>query len=214
MLPLLSTSILDTLKILMIGNMLTYSNQMPATFQDMMHAQERYVIIDSIFIPEGDVQCAILNHLYTGKADCSNEFVQKHKVWSKENSDYSRFVSLCKGYDVVYLQSNRMDEPILYDIILSIDQVIDKDAVIILFQNFSKNISDENARRKELDKQLNYYQQHNKSEKVILLSIGDFFDIFSFSDPSMVLDKTGKPTKEGSDMIAQALFEIVRPYIY
>lgn len=214
MLPLLSTSILDTLKILMIGNMLSYSNQMPATFQDMMHAQERYVFIDSIFLPEGDIECVILNHLYSGKADCSNEFVQKHKVWSKENSDYSRFVNLYKGYDVVYLQSNRIDEPLLYDIILSIDKSIDRDAVIILFQNYSKNISDENARRKELDKQLNYYQQHNQSEKVTLLAIGDFFDIFSSSDPSRVIDKTGNPTKEGSDMIASGLFEIVRPYIY
>ena len=94
------------------------------------------------------------------------------------------------------------------------DQILDKDAIIILFQNYSPINSNEEARRKELDRQLNYFHHHNKSDKVILLSIGDLFDTLMWNNQFALIDDTGLPNKEGSNLIAGALFEIVRPYIY
>jgi len=213
MLPLLSTSLLDTLKILMLGNILTYGNQMPATFQDMMLAQERIVSIDSIFIPKDQVECAILKSIYPESYNCSSTFVQNHKVWEKENESYTDFVKFVSGYDVVYLQSNRIDYPLLYEIINSIDELIGDEAIIILFQNYSTN-TNHATREKELEKQHNYFEQHNKSDKVVLLPVGEVFDIFMDQDPSKILDRSGLPTMQGSEYIAMALFEIIRPYIY
>ena len=113
MLPLLSTSILDTLKILMIGNVLTFTNHMPATFQDLMHAENRTVSIESIFIPGQEPECLILNSLYPEKENCSPKFVQTHKAWEKSNVDYPDFVNLVKGCDAIYLQGNSLDHPLL-----------------------------------------------------------------------------------------------------
>lgn len=214
MLPLLSTSLLDTLKILMIGNVLTFANQMPVTFQDLMHEEDRYVSIDSIFMPALEPECLILKSIYPEAENCSSKFIQSHKVWNKGNSDYSAFVHLVKGYDVIYLQGNKIDNPMLYEIISSLDQIVDKDAAIILFQNYSTNLKDEEARRKELDKQLSYFQDHNKSDRVTLLSIGDLFNTLMGGDYPALIDESGLPTADGSDIIARALFEIVRPYIY
>ena len=213
MLPLLSTSLLDTLKILMLGNIMTFGNQMPATFQDMMSAQERIVSIDSIFTHDDGVECALLKSLYPEPYNCTSSFIQNHKVWEKENEKHANFIKLVTGYDVVYLQSNRIDYPLLYEIINSIDHVIGDDAIIILFQNYSTN-TNLAAREKELEKQLNYFEQHNRSEKVTLLQVGDVFDMFMDQDPSKVLDRSGLPTMQGSEYIAMALFEIIRPYIY
>ena len=214
MLPLLSTSLLDTLKILMIGNALTFSNHMPSTFEDLMLAEERMVNIDSVFIRGEGVECNILKYLYPDQDECSAAFIKSHKVWKKENAEHSEFVNLVKGYDVVYLQSNSIDNPVLYEIISSIDQIIDNDGIIVLFQNYSKNRHNETARKKELDRQDDYFDQHNKSEKVILMPVGDYFDMLTGKDPTSVVDKNGNPTPKGSEIIAQALFEIVRPYIY
>ena len=213
MLPLLSTSILDTLKILMIGNIMTYGNQMPATFQDMMLAQERIVSIDSNFTPDDEIECGLLKSIYPESYNCSSTFIQKHKVWEKENERHADFVKLVSGYDVVYLQSNRIDYSLLYEIINSVDQVIGEDAIIILFQNYSANTNPA-AREKDLEKQLNFFEQHNKSEKVTLLSVGEVFYMFMENDPSEVLDRSGLPTAKGSEYIAMALLEIIRPYIY
>jgi hypothetical protein len=214
MLPLLSTSLLDTLKILMIGNVLTYSNHMPVTFQNLFISEGRRISIDSIFMPDGGPECLLLKYIDIEAEECSSAYVKSHTFWLKENNLYPDFAGLVKGYDIIYLQPQTLIDPRLYEIIESIDQIIDKDAVIIVFQNYSTITSNENDRRKELDQQLHYFQHHNKSEKVTLMEIGSLFDKLTLDDPTGLFDSSGNPTKDGSDIIASTLYEIVRPYIY
>ena len=198
----------------MIGNFMTFGNHMPATFQGYLQADERYVSIDSLFAPDESPVCPILKSIFPETENCLSGFSQSQKVWDRDNANYHAFVALVKNYDVVYLQAQKLDDPLLYDIIESIDRIIHKDAVIIVFQNYSAITSNENARRKQMDKQLDYFQHHHQSDKVILLPIGDLFNQLITSDQYGLVDDLGKPTIEGSNIIANALYEIVRPYIY
>jgi hypothetical protein len=197
----------------MIGNLMTFGNHMPTTFQGYMNADERYVSIDSLFVHNESPACIIIKSLLSKTENCSSDISKEQKVWNQENASYHEFVALVKNYDVVYLQAQKLDDPFLYEIIESIDHIIDRDAVIIVFQNYSTITSNEAARRKQMDKQLDYFQRHHQSDKVVLLPIGDLFNQL-VANQSSIVDDSGNPTKEGSDIIASVLYEKIRPYIY
>lgn len=212
MLPLVPT-LLDTIKILMIGNSLTYFNQMPATFQNLMSENGKVVMIDSIFKPGMNPECLFITALYPDIEICSDEIITTHKVWDRNNVKYKSFSDIFKGYGFIYIQPKELDYVILYEILQSVDRSMDKDAIIILFQNYKNIIWNEDVRRKELDKEYAYFKAANKSKKVALLPIGDLFDLMMKDDSAAgLLDNSNHPTKAGSDIIAAQLAELVLYY--
>ncbi|MBC7885106.1 MAG: hypothetical protein H7X99_06505 [Saprospiraceae bacterium] len=209
MLPL-TTALLDTLKILMIGNSLSYYNQMPITFSEYMNAQGLAVEMDTIFMPGSSLECLFIQTLYPDIKICSPEVEATHQVWQRDNPQHAGFVKLLSGHDVIYLQAIPLEDDVLYEIISSIDKNTGKDVAIIVFQPYKNITWNEEVRKKELVKEYEYFNSHNKSEKVVLLPIGDLFDLqMKYDDRVKLLDSTNHPTTYGSKLIAEMLGELV-----
>ncbi len=214
MLPLATSVLLDTLKILMIGNSLTYYNQMPMSFKHLLEEDGITVSIDTIFMPGSNIECLFIKTFYPELEICSDEIIEKTKVWNRGNAEYGAFVKLVSGYDIVYLQGNELNDPNIYEIINSIDAILEKKGYIIIFQNYKNITWNENVRRKELDKELHYFKEHNQSKRVAILPIGDVFDeMMNMDSSAQLLDNSNHPTQIGSNIIAQKLNELVIYYL-
>ncbi len=86
--------------------------------------------------------------------------------------------------------------------------------LIIVFQSFKNITRNEEVRKKELVKEYEYFNSHNKSVKVVLLPIGDLFDLqMKYDGRVELLYSTNHPTTYGSKLLAEMLGKLVMEFM-
>jgi len=118
--------LLTILKVLIIGNSITYYNNFAERLMTQCQNQQQEIRLDTIFSPGLDIPILIGQYLY-GKEEAiiGKNFILKpqYKYFDKKNNKYQDFVKLILSYDLIYLQSQYWNSQDFKDIVNEIFKI-------------------------------------------------------------------------------------------
>ena len=190
--------LLTILKVLIIGNSITYYNNFAERLMTQCQNQQQEIRLDSIFSPGLDIPILIGQYLY-GK-----NFILKpqYKYFDKKNNKYQDFVKLILSYDLIYLQSQYWNSQDFKDIVNEIFKINPKIKLFIL-QTFSTAIWDKEIFTKEISDAYLIFQKTFKKQinkRIYLLEFGNYL-LDNFDNINEYLDEIIHPTSKGTDLI-------------
>jgi len=197
--------LLTILKVLIIGNSITYYNNFAERLMTQCQNQQQEIRLDSIFSPGLDIPILIGQYLY-GKEEAIIEknFILKpqYKYFDKKNNKYQDFVKLILSYDLIYLQSQYWNSQDFKDIVNEIFKINPKIKLFIL-QTFSTAIWDKEIFTKEISDAYLIFQKTFKKQinkRIYLLEFGNYL-LDNFDNINEYLDEIIHPTSKGTDII-------------
>jgi hypothetical protein len=197
--------LLTILKVLIIGNSITYYNNFAERLMTQCQNQQQEIRLDSIFSPGLDIPILIGQYLY-GKEEAiiGKNFILKpqYKYFDKKNNKYQDFVKLILSYDLIYLQSQYWNSQDFKDIVNEIFKINPKIKLFIL-QTFSTAIWDKEIFTKEISDAYLIFQKTFKKQinkRIYLLEFGNYL-LDNFDNINEYLDEIIHPTSKGTDII-------------
>ena len=197
--------LLTILKVLIIGNSITYYNNFAERLMTQCQNQQQEIRLDTIFSPGLDIPILIGQYLY-GKEEAIIEknFILKpqYKYFDKKNNKYQDFVKLILSYDLIYLQSQYWNSQDFKDIVNEIFKINPKIKLFIL-QTFSTAIWDKEIFTKEISDAYLIFQKTFKKQinkRIYLLEFGNYL-LDNFDNINEYLDEIIHPTSKGTDVI-------------
>ncbi len=197
--------LLTILKVLIIGNSITYYNNFAERLMTQCQNQQQEIRLDTIFSPGLDIPILIGQYLY-GKEEAIIEknFILKpqYKYFDKKNNKYQDFVKLILSYDLIYLQSQYWNSQDFKDIVNEIFKINPKIKLFIL-QTFSTAIWDKEIFTKEISDAYLIFQKTFKKQinkRIYLLEFGNYL-LDNFDNINEYLDEIIHPTSKGTDLI-------------
>ena len=197
--------LLTILKVLIIGNSITYYNNFAERLMTQCQNQQQEIRLDAIFSPGLDIPILIGQYLY-GKEEAiiGKNFILKpqYKYFDKKNNKYQDFVKLILSYDLIYLQSQYWNSQDFKDIVNEIFKINPKIKLFIL-QTFSTAIWDKEIFTKEISDAYLIFQKTFKKQinkRIYLLEIGNYL-LDNFDNINEYLDEIIHPTSKGTDII-------------
>ena len=197
--------LLTILKVLIIGNSITYYNNFAERLMTQCQNQQQEIRLDTIFSPGLDIPILIGQYLY-GKEEAiiGKNFILKpqYKYFDKKNNKYQDFVKLILSYDLIYLQSQYWNSQDFKDIVNEIFKINPKIKLFIL-QTFSTAIWDKEIFIKEISDAYLIFQKTFKKQinkRIYLLEIGNYL-LDNFDNINEYLDEIIHPTSKGTDLI-------------
>lgn len=197
--------LLTILKVLIIGNSITYYNNFAERLMTQCQNQQQEIRLDSIFSPGLDIPILIGQYLY-GKEEAiiGKNFILKpqYKYFDKKNNKYQDFVKLILSYDLIYLQSQYWNSQDFKDIVNEIFKINPKIKLFIL-QTFSTAIWDKEIFTKEISDAYQIFQKTFKKQinkRIYLLEFGNYL-LDNFDNINKYLDEIIHPTSKGTDVI-------------
>ncbi len=197
--------LLTILKVLIIGNSITYYNNFAERLMTQCQNQQQEIRLDSIFSPGLDIPILIGQYLY-GKEEAiiGKNFILKpqYKYFDKKNNKYQDFVKLILSYDLIYLQSQYWNSQDFKDIVNEIFKINPKIKLFIL-QTFSTAIWDKEIFTKEISDAYLIFQKTFKKQinkRIYLLEFGNYL-LDNFDNINEYLDEIIHPTSKGTDLI-------------
>lgn len=197
--------LLTILKVLIIGNSITYYNNFAERLMTQCQNQQQEIRLDSIFSPGLDIPILIGRYLY-GKEEAiiGKNFILKpqYKYFDKKNNKYQDFVKLILSYDLIYLQSQYWNSQDFKDIVNEIFKINPKIKLFIL-QTFSTAIWDKEIFTKEISDAYLIFQKTFKKQinkRIYLLEFGNYL-LDNFDNINEYLDEIIHPTSKGTDII-------------
>ncbi|MGB3132271.1 MAG: hypothetical protein WBB26_11380 [Saprospiraceae bacterium] len=197
--------LLTILKVLIIGNSITYYNNFAERLMTQCQNQQQEIRLDTIFSPGLDIPILIGQYLY-GKEEAiiGKNFILKpqYKYFDKKNNKYQDFVKLILSYDLIYLQSQYWNSQDFKDIVNEIFKINPKIKLFIL-QTFSTAIWDKEIFTKEISDAYLIFQKTFKKQinkRIYLLEIGNYL-LDNFDNINEYLDEIIHPTSKGTDLI-------------
>lgn len=197
--------LLTILKVLIIGNSITYYNNFAERLMTQCQNQQQEIRLDTIFSPGLDIPILIGQYLY-GKEEAIIEknFILKpqYKYFDKKNNKYQDFVKLILSYDLIYLQSQYWNSQDFKDIVNEIFKINPKIKLFIL-QTFSTAIWDKEIFTKEISDAYQIFQKTFKKQinkRIYLLEFGNYL-LDNFDNINEYLDEIIHPTSKGTDLI-------------
>lgn len=197
--------LLTILKVLIIGNSITYYNNFAERLMTQCQNQQQEIRLDSIFSPGLDIPILIGQYLY-GKEEAiiGKNFILKpqYKYFDKKNNKYQDFVKLILSYDLIYLQSQYWNSQDFKDIVNEIFKINPKIKLFIL-QTFSTAIWDKEIFTKEISDAYQIFQKTFKKQinkRIYLLEFGNYL-LDNFDNINEYLDEIIHPTSKGTDLI-------------
>ena len=197
--------LLTILKVLIIGNSITYYNNFAERLMTQCQNQQQEIRLDTIFSPGLDIPILIGQYLY-GKEEAiiGKNFILKpqYKYFDKKNNKYQDFVKLILSYDLIYLQSQYWNSQDFKDIVNEIFKINPKIKLFIL-QTFSTAIWDKEIFTKEISDAYLIFQKTFKKQinkRIYLLEFGNYL-LDNFDNINEYLDEIIHPTSKGTDII-------------
>jgi len=197
--------LLTILKVLIIGNSITYYNNFAERLMTQCQNQQQEIRLDTIFSPGLDIPILIGQYLY-GKEEAiiGKNFILKpqYKYFDKKNNKYQDFVKLILSYDLIYLQSQYWNSQDFKDIVNEIFKINPKIKLFIL-QTFSTAIWDKEIFTKEISDAYLIFQKTFKKQinkRIYLLEFGNYL-LDNFDNINEYLDEIIHPTSKGTDLI-------------
>ncbi len=197
--------LLTILKVLIIGNSITYYNNFAERLMTQCQNQQQEIRLDSIFSPGLDIPILIGQYLY-GKEEAiiGKNFILKpqYKYFDKKNNKYEDFIKLILSYDLIYLQSQYWNSQDFKDIVNEIFKINPKIKLFIL-QTFSTAIWDKEIFTKEISDAYLIFQKTFKKQinkRIYLLEFGNYL-LDNFDNINEYLDEIIHPTSKGTDII-------------
>ena len=197
--------LLTILKVLIIGNSITYYNNFAERLMTQCQNQQQEIRLDTIFSPGLDIPILIGQYLY-GKEEAiiGKNFILKpqYKYFDKKNNKYQDFVKLILSYDLIYLQSQYWNSQDFKDIVNEIFKINPKIKLFIL-QTFSTAIWDKEIFTKEISDAYQIFQKTFKKQinkRIYLLEFGNYL-LDNFDNINKYLDEIIHPTSKGTDVI-------------
>jgi flavodoxin len=197
--------LLTILKVLIIGNSITYYNNFAERLMTQCQNQQQEIRLDTIFSPGLDIPILIGQYLY-GKEEAiiGKNFILKpqYKYFDKKNNKYQDFVKLILSYDLIYLQSQYWNSQDFKDIVNEIFKINPKIKLFIL-QTFSTAIWDKEIFTKEISDAYQIFQKTFKKQinkRIYLLEFGNYL-LDNFDNINEYLDEIIHPTSKGTDLI-------------
>ncbi|HUN17880.1 MAG TPA: hypothetical protein PK622_13740, partial [Saprospiraceae bacterium] len=195
--------LLTILKVLIIGNSITYYNNFAERLMTQCQNQQQEIRLDTIFSPGLDIPILIGQYLY-GKEEAIIEknFILKpqYKYFDKKNNKCQDFVKLILSYDLIYLQSQYWNSQDFKDIVNEIFKINPKIKLFIL-QTFSTAIWDKEIFTKEISDAYLIFQKTFKKQinkRIYLLEFGNYL-LDNFDNINEYLDEIIHPTSKGTD---------------
>lgn len=197
--------LLTILKVLIIGNSITYYNNFAERLMTQCQNQQQEIRLDTIFSPGLDIPILIGQYLY-GKEEAiiGKNFILKpqYKYFDKKNNKYQDFIKLILSYDLIYLQSQYWNSQDFKDIVNEIFKINPKIKLFIL-QTFSTAIWDKEIFTKEISDAYQIFQKTFKKQinkRIYLLEFGNYL-LDNFDNINEYLDEIIHPTSKGTDLI-------------
>lgn len=197
--------LLTILKVLIIGNSITYYNNFAERLMTQCQNQQQEIRLDTIFSPGLDIPILIGQYLY-GKEEAiiGKNFILKpqYKYFDKKNNKYEDFIKLIISYDLIYLQSRYWNSQDFKDIVNEIFKINPKIKLFIL-QTFSTAIWDKEIFTKEISDAYQIFQKTFKKQinkRIYLLEFGNYL-LDNFDNINEYLDEIIHPTSKGTDLI-------------
>jgi hypothetical protein len=197
--------LLTILKVLIIGNSITYYNNFAERLMTQCQNQQQEIRLETIFSPGLDIPILIGQYLY-GKEEAiiGKNFILKpqYKYFDKKNNKYQDFVKLILSYDLIYLQSQYWNSQDFKDIVNEIFKINPKIKLFIL-QTFSTAIWDKEIFTKEISDAYLIFQKTFKKQinkRIYLLEFGNYL-LDNFDNINEYLDEIIHPTSKGTDII-------------
>ena len=197
--------LLTILKVLIIGNSITYYNNFAERLMTQCQNQQQEIRLDTIFSPGLDIPILIGQYLY-GKEEAiiGKNFILKpqYKYFDKKNNKYQDFVKLILSYDLIYLQSQYWNSQDFKDIVNEIFKINPKIKLFIL-QTFSTAIWDKEIFTKEISDAYQIFQKTFKKQinkRIYPLEFGNYL-LDNFDNINEYLDEIIHPTSKGTDVI-------------
>lgn len=197
--------LLTILKVLIIGNSITYYNNFAERLMTQCQNQQQEIRLETIFSPGLDIPILIGQYLY-GKEEAiiGKNFILKpqYKYFDKKNNKYQDFVKLILSYDLIYLQSQYWNSQDFKDIVNEIFKINPKIKLFIL-QTFSTAIWDKEIFTKEISDAYLIFQKTFKKQinkRIYLLEFGNYL-LDNFDNINEYLDEIIHPTSKGTDLI-------------
>lgn len=197
--------LLTILKVLIIGNSITYYNNFAERLMTQCQNQQQEIRLDTIFSPGLDIPILIGQYLY-GKEEAiiGKNFILKpqYKYFDKKNNKYQDFVKPILSYDLIYLQSQYWNSQDFKDIVNEIFKINPKIKLFIL-QTFSTAIWDKEIFTKEISDAYQIFQKTFKKQinkRIYLLEFGNYL-LDNFDNINEYLDEIIHPTSKGTDLI-------------
>lgn len=197
--------LLTILKVLIIGNSITYYNNFAERLMTQCQNQQQEIRLDTIFSPGLDIPILIGQYLY-GKEEAiiGKNFILKpqYKYFDKKNNKYQDFVKLILSYDLIYLQSQYWNSQDFKDIVNEIFKINPKIKLFIL-QTFSTAIWDKEIFTKEISDAYLIFQKTFKKQinkRIYQLEFGNYL-LDNFDNINEYLDEIIHPRSKGTDLI-------------
>lgn len=196
--------------ILMIGNSITYFNNLPSNLIVLLNKTKSKINIDTLFSPGCNIDVIISHLFYPSASISSTNIPEKYKVWKHTNLLYKDFADYLSDFDIIYVQTQGLNDPTIYEILKSMSETVNCSTYILLVENYSSVTWNKNVRKRELNENRLFYQSNKVNSNIILIPIGEKFHTLMSLDSTIDLtDDSNHPTIAGSNLMCNLIFNTI-----
>lgn len=209
--------LITILKVLLIGNSLTYYNNFYQQITDKCSDVNAKVQIDTMFMPGANIPQLIGLNIIPNEQnilDSNWNLKPQFRYYNTSNLFHINFKKLILNYDAIYLQPNNWTNKDCIEIIKCMLKINPK-LKIIIYQHFSLAVWDKEIYENELQSSYKVFIKEFKKhidKRIFIVDFGEFIKT-NINSWDRYLDRDLHPTKLGTSIMVEKLFEFLKKII-